>query len=269
MLNILHDYRKLVVAALIMGGVSGISIYHAQAAIPVIDTANIAKQAETLAETIKIVTNTAAQIAQEAKELAGLPETVLNNQKAGIDQGITILKKATTGKDGFFPEAGVLEGVLNSTLPKTTIGDLPQTVTSERANDTTINENLSKSNQETLKSYKLLMDELDAASKRLADLLEQNKNPEGSKQVLQIANAIAAERAHIDSIVASLNALDARHNVLKHQAEIVKAENHKNTVKASEQAETNTIKQMDTDLGSDAEGTFVNGFNSSGSTWFN
>jgi len=258
------NLKKAAVVSLVIGSITGAGLYNSAMAgpIPVIDSANIAKQADTLAETIKIVTNTAMQIALQQKELAPLSGDVLDVHMTGWKQGLAAVLESVN-KEGFFPED---KGVLEKILPKTSVGDLPQTVASERANDTTINENLSQKNQEMLQSYKTLMKELDASKKRLAALLEQNKNPEGQKQAMQIANAIAAERAHIDSISASLNALQAQHDILKHQAQVTKEENHKSTVEASVQAEKESIKGMLSKV--ESKGAIVDPFQTYGTLHF-
>ena len=66
----------------------GMSTLPSHAQIPVIDTSNIMQQAKTLAETVKVVTNTAQQIQLQLQELKSWPEEQLNKLTAKFDGGI-------------------------------------------------------------------------------------------------------------------------------------------------------------------------------------
>jgi len=66
---------------------------------------------------------------------------------------------------------------------------------------------------------------LQKSKDKLAELLELNKTPEGQKQGQQLANEIAAEKAHIDSINTSIQAISVQNEAMKNQMEVVKAQN--------------------------------------------
>ena len=60
----------------------------------------------------------------------------------------------------------------------------------------------------------------------------------------QLANEIAAEKAHIDSIYTTLQALTAQNQVMKSQAEVLEKQNHQAVVNAAIQAEDAALTKM-------------------------
>ena len=105
----------------------------------------------------------------------------------------------------------------------------------------TMQEVLSMRNQQDVAAYRALMQDLQKSKDKLAELLELNKTPEGQKQGQQLANEIAAEKAHIDSINTSIQAISVQNEAMKNQMEVVKAQNQQAVADAMAQA---TIKLM-------------------------
>jgi len=215
----------------------------AQASIPVIDTENILQQIKTYTETLQVVTNTAQQITLQLKELEALPENVLDSYKNALNTSMTSINTAMK-KSGFFAEESAWSQYWKSTFPKISVDTYAKTSLAEQNVKTTLQEVLSMRNRDDVTTYHQLMTELDASKTRLADLLEQNKSPEGSKQVQQLANEIAAERAHIDSVNTALQALTAQNQVMKNQAEVLEKQNHQAVVNAAIQAEDAALTKM-------------------------
>ena len=228
----------------------------AHAAIPVIDTENILQQIKTYTETVNVVTNTAQQISLQLKELATLPESVLNKYEDGLKSSISSVKNSMkTSK--FFTESADWDQYWHSTFPRIASGDYAQTALSEQDVRTNMQEMMSLKNQQDVTAYHQLTAELDESTKRLQDLLEQNKNPEGNKQAIQIANAIAIEKAHIDSINTALQAISSQNQVMQNQAAVTEKQNHQAVIDAAKKAEGEAIEKMHKDLGSNAYGPAI------------
>ncbi|WP_019554946.1 hypothetical protein [Propionispira raffinosivorans] len=215
----------------------------AQASIPVIDTENILQQIKTYTETLQVVTNTAQQITLQLKELEALPETVLNSYKNALDNSMTAVTGAMK-KSSFYTENTEWNSYWQSTFPKIAVNTYPETFLAEQNVNTTLQEVLSMRNRDDVTTYHQLITELDTSRKRLMDLLELNKSPEGSKQAQQLANEIAAEKTHIDSINTAIQALTAQNQVMKNQAEVLKKQNHQTVVEAAIQAEDDALTKM-------------------------
>ena len=73
------EFRKYWLMAAFVGSVIGFGFSQSQAAIAVIDMQNIAQQAKTYAESVKLVAQTAQQITLQAKELAAFPSNLINS----------------------------------------------------------------------------------------------------------------------------------------------------------------------------------------------
>lgn len=215
----------------------------AQAAIPVIDSENIMQQLKTYTETLNVVTNTAQQITLQIKELTGLSDEVLNKYETELQESVASVA-GSLKKSKFFTEAADWDQYWRSTYPRISSGDYAQTVLSEQDIKTTMQEMLSSKNQQDVTSYHQLMDELDTSTKRLQDLLEQNKYPEGNKQAAQLTNEIAIEKAHIESIYTALQAITSQNQTMKNQVDVLEKQNHQAVVDASVQAENQALSQM-------------------------
>ncbi len=211
--------------------------------IPVIDNQNIAQQLKTYTETLNIVKNTAEQIQLQVKELTALPQQVLDKYKTAFDKSVSNVKEILASAD-FFSEPEKWDKFWTETYPRITGDDYKQTVLQERSINQTIEEIMSMRNKEDTERYHELMQELELSKKRLQDLLEQNKTAVGNKQVTQIANQIAAEKAHIDSINTSIQAITSQNKVMQQQAEVLKAINKRAVQEAGAKAESAAIQKM-------------------------
>ena len=214
-----------------------------EAAIPVIDDSNIMQQIKTYTETIKVVTNTAEQIKLQLKELTSLPQQILDTYKNAVANSMAIVTGALQ-KSGFFLDDTDWNKYWQDLYPKLEGSDYQKTTWSERSVNTTIQETLSMINNQAVTNYHTLMQELEQSKERLQDLLELNKSPEGSKQAQQLANEIAAEKAHIESIQTSIQAITAKNQTMKRQAEVIEKQNHAAVVQAAKQAEDEALTQM-------------------------
>ena len=217
--------------------------FRAHAAIPVIDDSNIMQQIKTYMETIKVVTNTAEQIKMQIKELESLPKQILDRYKKEFVTAIEEVK-AHTKMTGMLDDVKKLPEVWGHCFPTLRGGDLSHTATSEKNMTVTMQEVLSMRNQQDVAAYRALMQDLQKSKDKLAELLELNKTPEGQKQGKQLANEIAAEKAHIDSINTSIQAISVQNEAMKNQMEVVKAQNQQAVADAMAQATEQTIDDM-------------------------
>ena len=215
----------------------------ASAAIPVIDAENIAQQLKTYLESVKIVTNTAEQIRLQLQELTSLPTKLLEKYKNEVMASIEKVKDHAK-PTGILSEEGMWQKVWNERFPVIAVGDLSQTAMSERNVEITMQALQSLQNQKDITAYHNLMKELQESQKRLQELLELNKSPEGAKQAAQIANEIAVEKAHIDTIKTSIQAISVQNEVMESQRQIVKEQNEHAVAQAMANATEATIKQM-------------------------
>ena len=95
-------------------------------------------------ESIKIVTNTAQQIALQLKELESLPEKVLQSYKDAFQASIEKVTQATK-EGGILSEEGDWRVWWNEVFPSMKQGE--ETFLAERSIDTSIQEVLSMQNQ--------------------------------------------------------------------------------------------------------------------------
>ena len=219
----------------------------ASAAIPVIDVENIAQQLKTYLETVKLVTNTAEQIQMQLLELKSLPERLITKYKnellASVNKAIDHAKKT-----GVLVDEAEWKKLWNERFPAILSGELAQTAKLERSVESTMQALQSLQNQKDVTAYHNLMKELQESQKRLQELLELNKSPEGAKQAAQIANEIAVEKAHIDTIKTTIQAISAQNQVMESQRQIVKEQNEQAVAQAMADATEAAIKQMHNDV---------------------
>ena len=243
----MKNHLKKIVAASLLGTFLLTQSSPAQASIPVIDSENIMQQIKTYTETLNVVSNTAQQIELQIKELTGLSDDTLNKYKTAVQSSIASVTSSLK-KSNFFTESSDWDNYWRSTFPRISGGTYSQTILSEQDARTTMQEMLSLKNQRDVSSYHDLVTELDASKSRLQDLLELNQSPEGSKQAAQIANEIAVEKAHIESINAALQAITSQNQAMKNQADVLEKQNHQAVIDASIQAENEAISTMDKEV---------------------
>ena len=216
----------------------------ASAAIPVIDDQNILQQLKTYTETLNVVRNTAEQITLQMKELAALPQNILDSYKQAFDESVGNIKEVLASAD-FFSDPDEWDEYWRETYPRISGGTYEETVWSERSINDTLREIISMRNQEDVKNYHDLMLELQLSKERLQELLEQNKSAVGNKQVTQIANQIAAEKANIESISTAIQAITDKNKVMQQQTEVLKQQNRQTVIEAAKQAEDEALSRME------------------------
>ena len=234
--------KKIATALLIAVSIAAAPL-RASAAIPVVDVENIAQQLKTYLETVKLVTNTAEQIQMQLLELKSLPERLITKYKnellASVNKAIDHAKKT-----GILVDEAEWKQLWNERFPAILSGELAQTAKLERSVESTMQALQSLQNQKDVTAYHNLMKELQKSQKRLQELLDLNKSPEGAKQAAQIANEIAVEKAHIDTIKTTIQAISAQNQVMESQRQIVKEQNEQAVAQAMADATEATIQQM-------------------------
>ncbi|MBQ7479782.1 MAG: hypothetical protein IJT01_12950 [Selenomonadaceae bacterium] len=234
-------FQKIMAAGAL--GVALLLPPRAEAAIPVIDSENILQQIKTYTETVQVVTNTAEQIKLQIKELTSLPQQILDTYKTAIANSMAVVTGAMKDS-GFFLDDTHWNEYWQEIYPRLQAGEYRQTTWSERSINTTIQETLAMLNKKDVTNYLTLMQELEKSKTRLQELLELNKSPEGSKQAQQLANEIAAEKAHIESIQTAIQAMTAKNETMKRQADVLEKQNHQAVVQAAQQAEDAMLTKM-------------------------
>lgn len=240
------NIKKLKKNVVIIGMVATLTVpMTASASIPVIDDQNIMQQLKTYMESIKIVTNTAQQIALQLKELESLPQKVLQTYKDSLDNSI---EKATGAakKGGFLAGDAVWDEWWGKAFPVIKSGG---TTWDERGAEISMQEIQSMSNKQSVQAYHELIQELEESKKRLQQLLELNMTPEGQKQAAQISNQIAAEKAHIETVNTSIQALSAQNQAVKNQVDATNEKNQYIAAQAAAAANSNQIDQWTKELG--------------------
>lgn len=240
---------KILAAAAVVGVILGAGIATTQAAIPVVDTQNIAQQLKTYMETAKLVTQTAEQITLQAKELASLPTSVLQQYTNGINSSIRSINNTLNSTIVFAENSteNTIRQYWEDKFP--VLNNSDDWVISERnhlAIITNLQEEQSEDNKQSLVAYQELMRELDDNQAMLADLLEANQNIEGNKQGQQISNQIAGVTANIKRIELALRALDAKQKIEADQAEITVRKNDRILAQQRADAEAAAIDALDT-----------------------
>lgn len=237
----------------------GMSTLPSHAQIPVIDTSNIMQQAKTLAETVKVVTNTAQQIQLQLQELKSWPEEQLNKLTAKFDGGIqkitdTINSKTSIlgdlnkgiGKEGWSEKGGLstneIKDLLSKSFPEigttTNLAANQDALQASKRNGWSI---LSKSNIDTLQKYHQYTQMVADATKELGDLVKMSDKAIGAKQSAQIGNRISAVKGRIDGINSILSALTGQQAALKEAQELQEKKNEEIATKSRIEANINAI----------------------------
>lgn len=234
-------FRKLLVT-----GAMGLMLLvplPAQAAIPVIDDNNILQQIKTYTQTVEVVKNTAQQIQNQLRELQALPKQILDTYHSAVKNSMAKVSEILQDS-GFFLDDTHWQEIWAGMYPSIETGDYKQTTWNERSVNTTMQETLSMLNKQHVEDYHALMQELEKSKERLKELMELNKSPEGNKQAQQIANEIAAEKAHIESIQTAVQAITAKNETMKRQVEVMERKNHEAVVQAAKEAEDKALTEM-------------------------
>lgn len=257
--------------------------FSTHAAIPVIDDSNIMQQAKTLAETIKVVTNTAQQITLQLQELQAWPKEQLDRLQGMMDDGLkrleTIANQGNTGIIKYTPvgingqkveDASVTVGdgkvkkFLDTLFP--ILGGEINPITTSNALQAARDAGWIKLSQSNVESITKIQGLLGEAAKVANDISELNKLSEkavGAKQSAQIANHIAAAKGRLESINTIFEAVKGQHQILKDQQELQDKINQQKVVQsqiaADEEATQRIIKESEAvTWGEDPWKEFVN-----------
>ncbi len=252
---VVKNYRKAALIAVIVGGIIGTSMV-ASATYFVKDVENIAQQLKTYTESVKLVTNSAEQIAMQVKELTALPQKWLNDQQTILNAGLAHVQE-TINQDAMFSEDKVLGDLWKKTFPKAEDGDKATTAAAAKTAGDSMQDTKSAMNIQIIKSRNAISGELTKAENQLKTLLDLNKSPEGSKQAMQISNAIATEKAKIDSFNNRLLALILQEKVTQSEIKVTNEKNQNTAAKAAAAAESKSIQDADAELGDAKYGPFV------------
>ena len=235
------ELSKYWIMAAFVGSVIGFGFSQSHAAIAVIDMQNIAQQAKTYAESVKLVAQTAQQITLQAKELAAFPSNLINSYNQEINNSLNNLKNTLTKATTTFATTTTdaqIKSYWENKFPVLNASD--DWVISEQ-NSIIIQRNMreqqSRDNRAMLIAYKEMMVELDNNQKMLNELLKKNADIEGNKQGQQLANQIAGIKANIDRINLNMHALEGKHKVESAQVKITSDENQQIIAEAKASAE--------------------------------
>lgn len=230
-------HKKLLITGLLVGALTGgmAASDTARAAIPVVDTANIAKTAEQLTQTIKVVSNTTQQVALMLKDLKNLPQSVYDKYVASAKKGDTEIANILNSHGGIYSQTVIKEFPDNKNQKvdvdkymSVMIPALPEG--SYKLNDRTAATmvavgTLLSTNKNTMEVYQQITKALADSSQQLDDLINTSQSVEGSVQAQQVASQIAGVQARIDMYRGYLEVMDNQQKVLKAQAEAQQKKN--------------------------------------------
>lgn len=189
-----------------------------EAAIPVIDSSNIAQQAKTLAETINTVTNTAKQIALQVKELNPLSNDTLTSFKTSIDNDF---KKAASLINS---STGILDPTKSTSAAWTEAFGVAGTLTKDNiTHASAANANsgygkaLDKANYDSMNIIKECSKGIEDTNAKIKSLMDLNASAEGQKQSAQIQNMLLAEQAKLLQYQNNMRAAEATSRVTYYQ----------------------------------------------------
>lgn len=240
----------------------GVSLYTPPAyagAIPVIDTQNIAQQAKTLAEAVKIVTTTAQQVQLQLQELKSWPEEQLKRLTDKFDEGVakitTTLESGKTGllgklnkkgQGGWDESAGqrITEKYLKEAFPEIgTMSNATATTDAVRAAKSAALSHLSQHHIEVIQKYAGYGLQVEETLKEITNLVKQSDKAIGAKQSAQIANKLTAFTGKINGINAIMTAITGQQEALKEEAEIQNKKNEEKAVQARIEASHKFIEE--------------------------
>ncbi len=225
--------------------VSVISFVHeAEGAIAVVDVQNIAQQAKTYSEAVKMTTQQAQQITLQARELLSLPSNTLNSFTSSINNSIFTIHDAVNSVNGLYKTTINKDNInlyLNNKFFKLSEDKINDVI--NRENNRQMKEALSSDSSKYLEAYRKLLLELNVQNQKLQELLELNKSIEGNKQGQQIANQIAACQAQIQSIEIAMVALENQRKIEMEQANLTDGQNGSTLADAHANAVKNTVSK--------------------------
>lgn len=182
----------------LLAALPAVKLPETEAAIPVIDTANIDQQHLTYLETVKTVLNTAQQITLQLQELKSLSSSTLNDYQSILNREVQAMETSLGQTTGILnPEKNLSSTWKTIFQPAGTItADNYSTSTANAVNSTTIAA-LENANYDSAQVVKTAITSLDQTKANLDQLLQLNASAEGQKQSSQINNMLLAEQAKL------------------------------------------------------------------------
>jgi P-type conjugative transfer protein TrbJ len=187
--------KNLITAAtvgLLLGGGLGGGYYRADAAIPVIDTTNIAQTHANVIQAIQTAANTLTQIENQLLELKTMDPARLIAQKLGIGQQFDQIKSTISEAKGIMSDVKSVETAWNSTF-----GDIENLLNGGLSNAGANAKQVAYSLDHTYKdALRVAKDigKVDDDVKHLNDLMDDNGSATGNKQAQQTQNALLAQQ---------------------------------------------------------------------------
>lgn len=236
------------------------------AAVPVTDAENIMQQAKTLAETVKVVTNTAQQIQLQLQELQAWPKSQLDRLQVMVDNSLKRIEAiAGEGKTGVLrlpmstpgtianPDGSDTKSYMDIDARKYFEAVFPilggkfnpvATADALRAAQQAGWITLSENNIETIKKIQGLMVESSKVMNDIATLTKLGNEAVGAKQSAQISNQINAAKSRLESINTVLNAMTGQQQIMQHQQELQNKQNEEKVLQTRLESETQTSKKL-------------------------
>lgn len=169
-----------------------------EAAIPVIDSSNIAQQYQTYLQTYQTVINTARQITLQLQELKTLPSDTLIQYQSILNQEISLLQTSLSNTSGVLNPQNELSTVWQSTFePAGTITRANITGSKVSAVNSTTISSLDQANYDSFHIIKTAINNMNQTQSNLDQLMTLNASAEGQKQSAQINNMLLAEQAKL------------------------------------------------------------------------
>ena len=191
-------FKYAIIGAIIAAPIAAFSVSKlTEAAIPVIDAANIEQQALTYAETIKTVMNTAQQISLQLKELQSLSSNTMNDFKSSLDTDFKKITSIFDSSTGVLNPTKDTQTAWNESFGQTSLTKDTATYMSVASANNGYSKVLDQSNYDSLKIIKDCSVQMDQTNARIQELLELNASAEGQKQAAQIQNMLLAEQAKL------------------------------------------------------------------------
>lgn len=175
-----------------LGGGLGVGYYNANAAIPVIDTTNIAQTHANVLQSIQTVANTLTQIQNQLLELKTLDPQRLLAQKLGIGQQFDQVKSTISKAQGIMYDVKTVEQSWESTF-----GNIENLLNGGSSNASANAKRVAASLDYTYKDALRVAKDLgkiDDDVKQLQDLMDDNGNAVGNKHAQQVQNGLIAQQ---------------------------------------------------------------------------
>ncbi|MEN6621135.1 MAG: hypothetical protein ABFD50_06280 [Smithella sp.] len=222
--------KRLTIALAVTGAISAATIGMPQgfAAVPVHDATNTAENHATFLQAAQQVLNSATQIANQALELTPLSNDSLGTYERAVNAEMTFVQNILNKLQGLMTPTKTSDQVWSENYKPIdsyfNLGGLltPSAVMSNNQNMSYAADQTFQDGLKTAKAYADITQ--DAAL--LQDLMDQNKNAVGNKQLGQIQNDLLAQQNSIyikqnqiiGAMTASVIAANARQNQIDAQA---------------------------------------------------